>query len=372
MGRRLRLVCIVLLLTAACGSDGPAPASRRSSQPSPSIESVVADLSGFVERARGLRFQEEVRVRVLEEALLMEELAKAGPDPAEAARLRTVLTILGLLDPAADLTALVRAADGYRAAFYDPARRELLVGEEQTPAVRSAIVHELTRALNDEHFGIDRGEVPDGEAATAFRALVEGSASWVGDRYVASLPDAERQQVRQEQDRIRSAEQLPAAVEQLVTFPRTYGVAFVEALLEEGTGRLDQAFASPPVSSEQVLDPARYLSGDAPREVSPPRTEGPVIDQGEVGQLLLRLLLESKLDPVVAGEASTGWDGGSYSIWRSPDGRTCIRAQFAVDTPGDARQLEVALQEWVRRTTDREVDSAGLLLKACGPAPGQP
>lgn len=371
MRRRLGLVCMVLLVAAAaCGSDGPAPASRQSSEPFPSIESVVADLSGFVERERGLRFQEDVRVRVLEKALLVEELAKAGPDPAQAARLRTVLTILGLLDPAADPTALVRAAAASRPAFYDPARKELLVGEEQTPVVRSAIVRELTRALDDQHFGIKR-EIPGGEAAAAFQALVEGSAFWVEAEYVASLPEAQRRHVR-EQERIQPAQQLPAAVEQLATFPRQHGLAFVEALVEERTGRLDEAFSSPPVSSEQVLDPARYLSGDAPRQVNPPRTEGAVVDQGDAGQLLLRLLLASKLDPAVAAEASSGWGGGSYATWRSPDGRTCIRVQFAVDTPRDARQLEAALQEWVRRTTDREVDSAGLLLKACGPAPGQP
>jgi hypothetical protein len=335
------------------------------------MESVVSELPDFVERARGLRFREPVKVRVVSEPSFAEALKNAGPESGDLASLDTVLTILGLLPPEADLPALVAAAEPSRVAFYDPAGRELVVGEEPTPAVRIALVHELAHTLDDQHFGIDR-EVPKGEAAVAFQALVEGSAARVERLYVSSLPEDEQRQIEAKGERIRAASQVPPAAGQLVDFPRLSGPAFVEALSKEGPDRIDRAFSSPPTTSEQIFDPARYLSGEAPQQVGPPRTEGEVVDQGDIGPVLLRLLLESKLDPAVAGEAAAGWDGDRYSTWRSPDGRTCIRAQFAADTPGDARQLEAALAEWVRRVTDREVDSAGLLLKACGSAPGRP
>jgi hypothetical protein len=335
------------------------------------MESVVSELSAFVERARGLQFRAPVKPRVLSDPLFAEALKNAGPDPGDLARLDTVLTILGLLPPEADLPGLAAAAEQSRVAFYDPAGMELVVGKEPTPFVRAALVHELAQALDDQHFGIGR-EIPRGEAAVAFRALIEGSAARVERLYVSSLPEDEQRQIEAEGERIRAASQLPPAAEQLVGFADLYGPAFVETLSQEGPARLDQAFTSPPTSSEQVLDPARYLAGDVPQQVGPPRTEGEVVDQGDIGPVLLRLLLESQLDPAVAGEAADGWDGDRYSTWRSPDGRTCIRAQFAADTPGDARQLEAALAEWVRRVTDREVDSAGLLLKACGSARGRP
>jgi hypothetical protein len=184
--------------------------------------------------------------------------------------------------------------------------------------------------------------------------------------YVESLPAAEQQQIRAEEERVRAGTELPPVVEQLLGFPYVYGPPFVEALLEQGREGLDRAFSSPPTSTVEVIDPARYLSVNVPQPVTGPPAEGAEIDEGDIGPTLLRLLLESKLDRAIAEAAANGWNGDRYISWRSPDGRTCIRAQFAVATPEDASQLESALAQWVSRTTDREVDSAGLLLKACG------
>ncbi len=181
-----------------------------------------------------------------------------------------------------------------------------------------------------------------------------------------SLPEAEQRQIAAERERIRAARQLPAAVERLLDFPKALGPSFVEVLLEGGPERLDQAFSSPPTTFAHILEPARYLAGDSPQEVGSPHTEGTVIDQGEVGPFVLGMLLEPKLGLSVAEEAGGTWDGDRYATWRSPDGRTCIRVQFAANSPEDAQRLEAALAEWVSLVTDREVDSAGLLLKACG------
>lgn len=370
MVRKLLFVlgCLVVLAAGAlwffADEDPVPPEPQPSVAPSPSIASVLPELSAFVERARGLQFKDDVKITVLSPPLFEEELKKLAVDPESVARAETVLTVLGLLPPDADLAALVAASDQKTVGFYDPASKELVTGNELTPFVRRVLVHELTHALDDQHFGIDR-EVAGDEAGAAFEALVEGSAIRVEQLYVESLPAAEQEQIAAQEQQIISGTELPPAVEQLLGFPYVFGPAFVEALLKEGLERLDQAFSSPPTSTEQVIDPARYLSGDAPQVVMRPHTEGASIDEGELGPILLRLLLESRLGPAVAEEAAAGWDGDRYVTWRSPDGRTCIRVAFAVDTPEDSRQLQAALAQWVDRTTDREVDSAGLLLKAC-------
>ncbi|HEX2054707.1 MAG TPA: hypothetical protein VHJ78_13415 [Actinomycetota bacterium] len=371
MERKLLLVLSGALVLAAgavwflAENETGLPKPEPNTESSPSIASVIPELSAFVERARGRRFLEEVKVRVLSEPMFNEELEKMAPNPEEVARSQAVLTVLGLLPPETDFAALLAASDQPTVGFYDPANKELVTRAEVTPFLRRVLVHELTHALDDQHFGIGRGIAGD-EAAAAFKSLIEGSAIRVERLYVSSLPAAVQDQIQEEEERIRAGTEVPPAVEQLLGFPYVFGPAFVEALLREGADRLDQAFSSPPTSSEQVLDPARYLSGDAPRVVTTPRAEGAAIDDGEIGPLLLRLLLDSRLDPAVAEEAATGWDGDRYVTWRSPDGRTCLRAQFAVDAPEDASQLQSALAQWVSRVTDREVDSAGLLLKACG------
>jgi hypothetical protein len=357
------VVVLGIVATLLLVRDDPAsPQPEPSTSPSPSIASVFPELSAFVEEARDLEFRDEVKPRVLSESAFMEEMEKRTADPTDAGRLAAVLTVLGLLPAETDVAALRAPSDQDKVGFYDPAAKELVTTNDLTPFARKVLVHELTHALDDQHFGIDR-DIAGDQAATAFEALVEGSAIRVERLYVASLPAGEREGIaaREQAD----AGGPPSAAEQLRDFAYLSGPSFVEMLVDAGPERLDQAFSSPPTNSEQVLDPARYLSEDAPQTVARPHTEGAATDEGEFGQLLLRLVLESKLDPEVAREAAAGWDGDRYATWRSPDGRTCVRARFATDTPEDSRQLQAALAAWVDRVTDREVDSAGLLLKAC-------
>lgn len=362
------LIAMGTVATLLLVRDDPVlPKTEPGTASSPSMASVLPELSDFVEEARGLEFLDEVKLAVLSESAFREEMAKLAADPADAGRAEAVLTVVGLLAAETDVAAARARSDQGRVAYYDPAGKQLVTTRDLTPFARKGLVHELTRALDDQHFGIDR-DIAGEQAATAFEALVEGSAIRVERLYVASLPAGEQQDIKaREEDQIGAGPGPHSAFEQVLSFTYLYGPSFVEALVDAGPDRLDQAFSSPPTSLEQVLDPARYLSGDAPQTVTPPATEGAVTDVGEFGPLLLRLLFESRLDPAVAKEAATGWDGDRYATWRSPDGRTCVRIRFVTDTPEDSRQLQAALAAWVDRVTDREVDSAGLLLKACGP-----
>ena len=359
----LGLVTTLLLIREDPGS--PKPDSSRT--PSPSVASGLPQLSAFVEEARGLEFVDEVKLKVLSEPELQERVKNLPVDSPDA-RLGAVLNVLGLLPAETDVAAIRAPSDRRTAGFYDPVAKELVTIKSLTPFARKVLVHELTHALDDQHFGIDR-DIPGDQAAAAFEALAEGSSIRVERLYVASLPAGQREDIESEEEQVEAAPEPPSAVEQLLGFPQLYGPPFVEALIDSDPERLNQAFSSPPTTAEQVLDPARYLSGDTPQAVARPHTEGVATDEGEFGPLLLQLLLESKLGPAVAKEAAAGWDGDRYATWRSPDGRTCVRARFVTDSAEDSRQLQAALAAWVDRVTDREVDSAGLLLKACEPRP---
>jgi hypothetical protein len=361
----LGIVALGVIATLLLVREDPvSPQREPSSASSPSIASVLPGLSAFVEEARGLEFRDEVKLLVLSDPEFQERLDGRAADPADAVRAGAVLTVLGLQPAEADVAAARVPSDQATVGFYDPAAKELVTTRDLTPFARKVLVHELTHALDDQHFGIDR-EIAGDQAAAAFEALVEGSAVRVERLYVASLPADDQEEIKAGEEQIDAEPGMPSAAEQLFGFADLYGPSFVEALVEAGPDRLNQAFSSPPTSAEQVLDPARYLSGDAPQVVARPPTEGAATDEGEFGLFLLQLLLESRLDRAVAKEAATGWDGDRYTTWRSPDGRTCVRVRFVTDGPEDSRQLQAALAAWVDRVTDREVDSAGLLLKAC-------
>ncbi|MGH9023506.1 MAG: hypothetical protein ACRDV9_10470, partial [Acidimicrobiia bacterium] len=211
---------------------------------------VLADqLSGFVEETRGQRFKSPVAITVLETTEFRERLlATKSPETrtAEAAKAKVVLQALGLVPPEIDLEKLTREAlSAVSRAFYDPTVGELVVEKARvTPFVRSRLVHELTYALDDQHFGLVRPSLSGAsdESAEAFGVLVEGSAGWVERRYLDSLTVGERRRAEGEGRQHEQAlpADLPRALLASLRFPGHAGPAVVEALVGAGgTARLD-------------------------------------------------------------------------------------------------------------------------------------
>ena len=346
----------------------PAPSTTVAPAQAGSVESVVPTIEAFVEHARGLTFTSPVKVTLLADQEFEARVTETDPKDAEdTKKSEEVLQAMGLLDPGVDLAAVVRSfTAGAVLGFYDPKTKELVVrGTRPTPYVRSVLAHELTHALEDQHFGLDREDLGD-EASAGFQALAEGSAVTVEDAYRASLSGADRAAADQEeQARGAKVPDVPEVVQVLFGFPYAFGPGLVAAIEKAGGhARLDAAYAAPPASTEQVLDPARYLKGDKPKAVPTPVADGPAIDDGEIGELFLGLMLRSEMADATAGAAAHGWGGDHYVAWK--DGtRTCVRMDFVMDTPTDTTELTHALATWAgkRKAT---ATATGTSLRTCG------
>jgi hypothetical protein len=335
---------------------------------------VIAELSGFVEAERGLPFLEDVEVELLDDdefrARLLED---ALADREELAATQSLLRALELVEDDVDLEEVLLSFLGDAVlGFYDPETGELVVrGSDLTPYVRSTLVHELTHALDDQHFDLDRPELDDrdDEAGFAFLSLVEGSAVRVEQAWAATLSEDEQRRLRSEELRLGASIDLasiPPIVPQLVAFPYVYGPTFVDALVEEGgTDLLDAAFDDPPTTSAQIIDPDLYLAGIDARAVPDPPAGGPVVDQGAFGLWSLLVTLEAKLPRQAVGPAAAGWVGDRYVVWEEGT-RTCVRAAFATDDGGDA--LLEAWQAWAADHTDATAERTDDLIQitACG------
>ncbi|HMQ26056.1 MAG TPA: hypothetical protein PKA98_08710, partial [Acidimicrobiales bacterium] len=260
--------------------------------------------------------------------------------------------------------------------FYDPETDELVVrGADPTPYARSTIVHELTHALDDQHFELDRPELDeaDDETGFAFTALVEGSAVTVEEAYQDTLSDEEQRQYDEEEASIGSGtdfSQFPPILLDLIGAPYEFGPVLVDTITTHGGDEaLDQAFEDPPVSSEQVLDPSRFLTGDGPLTVPEPPAEGESFDQGTFGELLLfELLADGGVDTATARDAAIGWGGDQYVAWREGD-QTCLRVSFVGDTDTDTDEIGEALTEWAEDHPDAEVTTGAggrPTLTSCG------
>ncbi len=343
------------------------------------LERELPALLRFVEQARGLAFTREVKVTLLGDEefrrrLLGTENTRSPEDREELRSTERVLEGLGLLDRDVDLEAAIESLYGSAVAgFYDTEKDDLVVrGDELTPARRVTLVHELTHALQDQHFDIARPDFDDrdDEASQGLTGLVEGDAVRIERQYVDTLPSEQQKAIDAEEAEFAGDidPSTPEVLLQLVGFPYIVGPRFAEEVFTQGgQARLDAAFANPPTTSEQLLHPERFLAGDGPKDVPAPAPGGKVIDEGVLGELGLLLFLRETLGDA-APAAARGWGGDRYVAWADGD-RTCVRANIAMDTPDDSARLLRALDRTADRRKGVSVRSAGsgpVTVTSCG------
>ena len=350
------------------GGGQPSVGSEHDTTGTPTAEEVddlVAELSSFVEDQRGLEFEEPVQVDIEDDDAFHERLfADFDEDADLTAQFDPLYKAAGLLDPADDLVETMRTAlEGAVIGFYDPETKELVVrGGAITPAVRVTIAHELTHALDDQHFDLDRQEYDeaDDEIGFGFGGLVEGSAVTVENAYLETLSPDEHDKYIDEQMSY-GIPAVPLVLLQLIGAPYQYGPGLVTALRADGgRERLDGAFAAPPRTSEQVLHPETYLDGEPRLAVEHPEADGEVVWDGVLGEVFIQLVLGQEV-PDQADAAAEGWGGDWATSWR--DGaRSCLRAVMVGDTPDDSDELYAAWSAWageVAMTASAEQADAG-------------
>jgi hypothetical protein len=224
---------------------------------------------------------------------------------------------------------------------------------ELSPLFEMTLAHELTHALDDQHFGIDRPELfqQSDEAAAAFTALAEGDARRVELAYNATLSEDDRASI-EDDSATATPNFVPDSVPPILLYEQQFtyndGQVFVQALVDDGCAvAVDRAFRHPPTTSEDVLEPDTYLEGLPPTSVPVPEADADAVAEGIVGQSTLDVItsLERPED-----EDVPEWNGDRYVLWTDDTGAFCIRVQ--VD--GDAAGFEEQLAGWANEV-DAEV-----------------
>jgi hypothetical protein len=259
---RLRLLAALIGLLLAV----PASAGTGSE-----LRAVIAR----AEQLRGLKTTHPLAVSTLDAAglrrVVVRELARER-QPSDAAW-DDALHLLGVLKRGQSLAAVERGElTGQVAGLYVPQNGRLYVLGSGGSAPRSVIAHEVTHALQDEHFQLTRGAFAphpgDRDGQLAAQALAEGDATDVQSRYVAALSPVDLVG-----ELARTLGSLPSNasggsvpfLQRELLYPYAAGLDFVRALRKRGGQRLlDRAFRHPPRTTAAVLDPARYLAGDPP------------------------------------------------------------------------------------------------------------
>ena len=348
----------------------------RGAELSPEWQATIAQLKGFVEAERGLEFRHEVPVLVESPGDFEERLAAEAEElgSLESSDSYVALKALHLVDRNLRLDSLEDPLQaGGTLGYYDAWAGLLVVqGQSPTPFVKQVLVHELVHALQDQHFDLDRELNELDESYVAFEALVEGDATRIEQRYLESLPAAEREQAAQEEEAgvpeppSATPSESIATLSMLSSFSYQVGERFVAELLEAGgPQRLNRAFASPPTTTEQVIHPERFLDLEKPVRVAPPKAEGDIYEEGVWGEMGLLTLLLRNIPQEQAFKATDGWAGDYYVAWRK-GGQDCIKMNVATDSPADREELVLALRTWAlqQRLVTIE-DGRTIKLRSC-------
>ncbi|MGZ4151774.1 MAG: hypothetical protein ACXVP3_04955, partial [Actinomycetota bacterium] len=264
---------------------------------------------------------------------------------------------IGAVSPGTEIRSeLERFASSQVIGYYDEVSKYLvfLGTDDPTPAQLVTLAHELTHALDDQHFGLLRLDALSAECADeAFQAalaLAEGDAVYVMVAYARQYLTLE-QQLGIVGSGSSTATMAPFVL-RLETWPYTAGQAFVQSLVTSGgEAAVDRAFRHLPASTAQILHPSSYPS-NVPVPVDIPQLAAKLghgwrdLDVEEVGAAWLSILLGLRIDQDRATAAVDGWKGGIYRAWTDgSDVAVELRTTWA--SRDAANRFASAMGEWL-------------------------
>lgn len=252
------------------------------------IEAAVAEI-------RGLRFKRPVAVKVVTSvearAHFAERAEKLWPKQRVALD-QAVYADLGLLPAGFELlSSFLDLLEEQALGYYDPGSDTFYLvdsaaGAETAPML---VAHELTHALDDQHFGLDAllaARQDDDDGAAALSAVMEGSATAVMTVFLAREVQAGRIAMgallamqKTEAARAERLKATPPVIQRSLLASYILGLSFLTrgnpARLAAGLDAADlaRAFSDPPQSTEQILHPEKYwqdAARDLPRRVRLP------------------------------------------------------------------------------------------------------
>jgi hypothetical protein len=363
----------------------------------------VDQIMQFASKDSGLPIKKEVKRRLTSRDEVVAYLEKNMAEDKDAQRLRRselVLKKFGLLPRDFDLqTFLVALLREQVAGYYDMKTKTVnLLDWIDIEQQRPVLAHELTHALQDQSFGLEKwmkvgdtdlndkkqptaADIENDEISEARQAVVEGQAMVVLVDYLLAPTGQSLLATPQIADALKESMLLgtadspefknaPIFLKEELTFPYRYGLDFETELLR--TGGKEKAFAatfaSPPRTTRQIMEPKTYLSGESLEPMRLPDFQRDFksydrFDVGAIGEFDVAVLVDQYAGKEASHNLYPHWRGGYYyaarrkgdpsgplallyvSRWSSPEKASAFAAIYAQSLAKRYKNVHDATQD---------------------------
>lgn len=317
-------------LAAATDARESEPVDAKQAELERKLESALA----YMAQIRGLPAKSKVRGRLIardavEQYLRQQIDAETPPDMLQATE--ALLYGFGSVERDFDYRGSVIALmTSQLLGFYDPQQKAFFVsGELSGEEADVTLWHELVHALQDQYYDLARlteWRADLGDAQAAIHSLAEGDAtSAMLDAMLkprgATALDVPEGLMRAESVLGSAALTAPPVLVRSLLAPYVDGLAFTNFMRRRGGfANVDEAWGAPPVSTEQLLHPEKYLAHEPPLVVSLPVAPPHAPELAErfhdvLGEQTLRLLFEEWLPARTAASAASDWGGDRLAVF---------------------------------------------------------
>lgn len=296
-----------------------------------------------------------------------------GTSAADMHASEAVLKRLGLASPDFQYRALmVRVLTEQVAGYYEPKTRQFHLADWiDVDGQKPIMAHELTHALQDQHFNLQRFEnwpKGDSDAELAAHALIEGDATLAMVFYLRNNPLRGLSFLKSMGAGVATEEldKAPRALRETLLFPYQEGLNWTTKLYRQGGwNQVSQAFNSLPRSTEQIMHPDKYFANEAPVNVTLPdltgvlNTRAPTTKNSTLkgaanqtgtswkriasdinGEWGFYLILDQFLKaPAESRAAAAGWGGDRFELYEGSKGEELYVSLSSWDTENDAHEF---------------------------------
>jgi hypothetical protein len=259
--------------------------------------------------------------------------------------------------------------------FYDPIQKTFFIASWLPSADQKPVmIHELTHALQDQYFNVERIQKEDQAAqnedrALAHEALLEGDATVVMLQYildpmkrhfseVPNLAFVMQTQQSKMQSQFPVFKDSPPYLQGLLLFSYGYGAAFLQYSWAHNPSWdvVNNIYSDLPASTEQIMHPEKYFANrDVPKPVDASKmaamlgSNWTVAYKNVLGEFSMGLLLGLHFSEEKARRVASGWGGDQVLLLQNKEGKDAVLVSTAWDTAEDTEKFYAAMDEWFRQ-----------------------